>query len=160
MKVLFFLILFFISYIGHTQCYELVDHSLENIGDIPYAMVDKFVFDVKSGKSVIIKIRNVEYKSKLGFLLLSNNLGDTIDVSLLTLNRKVLTRKRITNSDYFLRYEPFRKSENYFLSIQTKTLLDSNKRVLSGCLAVVVLERVKKKAFVPLQKIKWEIQKN
>ena len=160
MKILFTFILFLVTHLSNSQCFEKLNARLDSIDDIPYVMEEKFVFDVKSGKLLFIKVKNVFYKTKLGFIFQSHNLGDTLDVTLMTLNKKILTRKKITNNDYFLRYEPFRKSENYFLSVQTKTQLDSNKRVIEGCLGVVIVERVSKKAFKSVQNIKWEVQKN
>lgn len=155
MRFIFFILLIFLPNLVKSQCYELLDQRLNNIGDIPYVMVEKFVFDLTSGKTKTIKINNVAYKTKLGFIFQSKNVGDTLDVSLLTLNRKVLTRKKLTKSDDFLRYEPFRKSEYYFLIIQTKPVLDSLNKPLSGCFGLAVVERVKKKTFKKLQKIEW-----
>jgi hypothetical protein len=157
MRIVFFFILFFTCLVGQSQCYELLENRLEQTGEIPYSMVDKLVLDVKSGRTISIKVRNVEYKTKLGFIFQSTNIGDTLDVSLITLNRKVLARKKITKDDDFLRYDPFRKSENYFLIVETKAVIDtSNKKPLTGCLGIAVLERVKRKALKKVQKIEWK----
>lgn len=156
MKIFLTVLLFFVCRLSNAQCYELLDNRLKNIEDIPYSLVEKFVIDINSGKMVSIKVKNVEYKKKLGFIFQSKNLGDTLDVTLITLNRKVLAKKKITKIDDFLHYDPFRKSENYFLLIQTSTVLDtSNKKPLTGCLGLVVLERVKYKAFKKVQRIDW-----
>lgn len=157
MRIVFFFIFFFISFLGKTQCYESLSNRLENIENIPYAMVEKFFLDVKSGSSVSVKVQNVLYKTKLGFIINSVNLGDTLDVTLITLNRKVLARKKITKDDDFLRHDPFRKSENYFLIIQTSPIIDtSNHKPIYGCIGIAVLERVKKKALKKVQKIDWK----
>ena len=58
------------------------------------------------------------------------DLGDTLKVSLITLNRHVLTKKLITKDDYMLRYQPMKKTENYFLMIETKQVLDEEKRAI------------------------------
>lgn len=155
MKALFTLILFFLTLTTKSQCYELLNKRLENVGDIPYVMVENFVLDVKTGQTIGVKIRNVAYKTKLGFIFSSHELGDTLDIGLYTLNRKLLTSKKITKDDYFLRYDPFRKSENYFLFIKTPLRLDSTKKAVVGCIGISVVERVKKKAFKKLQKIEW-----
>jgi hypothetical protein len=155
MRLILSILFLFIFSSVKSQCYELLDNRLDNIGDIPYVMVEKFVFDLTPGKTKIVKIKNVAYKTKLGFIFRSYNVGDTMDVSLLTLNRKVLTRRKLTNTDYFLRYEPFRKSEYYFLVIETKPKLDSLNKPVTGCVGLAVVERVKKKTFKKLQKIEW-----
>lgn len=160
MKLVLTFLLFFITFISKSQCYELINNRLNSIDDIPYALVERFVIESKSGKQINIKVKNVEYKTKLGFIIKSHNLGDTLDVSLITLNRKVLTQKKITNTDDFLRYEPFRKSDNYFIIIKTKAIIDSTRKPIDGCLGVIILERVKKKTFSKVQKIEWIPQKN
>ena len=160
MKLVLTFLLFFISFISKSQCYELIDNRLNSIDDIPYALVERFVIESKSGKQISVKVKNVEYKTKLGFIIKSNNLGDTLDVTLMTLNKKVLAKKKITSTDDFLRHEPFRKSENYFMIIQTKALIDSTKQPVYGCLGIIILERVKKKTFSKVQKIEWIPQKN
>ncbi len=159
MKKFILTILFsFIFNLAHTQCYELLANKLDSIDIIPYTLVDKFVYGFQSGKTISVKLSNVRYKQKLGFIFQSKDLGDTIDVYLMTLNRKLLASKTITNQDYFLRYDPFKKSENYFLIISTKQRLDSSKRPIKGCLGLVILERVKSKTFSKVQKIKWKIE--
>lgn len=156
MRIVFFLIFFFITVLGKTQCFELLSNRLEKIEEIPYSMVEKFFLDVKSGSLVSVKVQNVLYKTKLGFIFQSENLGDTLDVTLMTLNRKILTRKKITKDDDFLRHDPFRKSENYFLLIQTNAIIDTtNKKPIYGCMGIAVLERVKRKALKKVQKIDW-----
>jgi hypothetical protein len=142
------------------DCYELIEKKLNSLDEIPYSMVDKFVFDIKSGKTISIRLDDVKYKTKLGFIFQSKDLGDTLHVYLLTLNKKILVSKKVTNDDYFLRYDPFRKSEDYFLVIQTKEKLDADSIAMTGCLGLVIVERVKKKGFRPMQKIRWEFEKN
>lgn len=158
MRIILTLFVFLITLASKGQCYELLNKRLENIGDIPYVMVENFVLDVKTGQTIGVKIRNVAYKTKLGFIFDSYELGDTLDIGLYTLNRKLLTSKKITKDDYFLRYDPFRKSENYFLIIKTPLRLDSTKRPIVGCVGISVVERVKRKAFKKLQKIEWGVE--
>jgi len=125
---------------------------------IPYGLREKSVYNIPSGKTISLKIRDVKYKSKFAFLFQWHDLGDTMDVTLITLNWKVLARKTITKDDYILRYEPFKKSENYFLIVTTKVKLDSNKKPLTGCLGMAVLERLVKRPFKQIQKIGWKVE--
>ena len=159
MKKLILTILFsFIFNLAHSQCFELLYNKLDSIDIIPYSLVDKFVYGIQSGRTISIKLSDVKYKHKFGFIFQSKDLGDTIDVYLLTLNRKLLAHKVITNGDYFLRCEPVKKSENYFLIISTKQKLGTDKRPITGCLGLIILERVRSKTFGKVQKIKWKIE--
>jgi hypothetical protein len=158
-KSIFFILAFIFCQSSFGQCHESLYKKLENIEEIPYVMVDKFVFDIKTGSTLAIKIDDVAYKTKLGFIFDSPNITDTLYVKLMTLNRKVLTSKKVTPNDYFLRHEPFRKSEYYFLLVETKKTFDSDNAPVTGCLGIAVLERVKKKAFKKLQKIEWVTEK-
>ena len=119
-------------------------------------MTDVFVYNVPSRESVSIKIRGGKYKSKLGFIFQFDNLGDTLYVYLYTLNRKLLTSKIVTNDDCFLRYEPFIKSENYFLIIHMQKQPAADKQKTAGCLGLAVVERVKRKGLKKVQKITWK----
>ena len=156
MKLLFTIIFCFIFNLAHSQCYELLSNKLDSMDIIPYGLREKSVYNIPSGKTISLKIRDVKYKSKFAFLFQWHDLGDTMDVTLITLNWKVLARKTITKDDYILRYEPFKKSENYFLIVTTKVKLDSNKKPLTGCLGMAVLERLTKRPFKQIQKIDWK----
>ena len=160
MRSIFIFFFFFLTHTLFGQCHQLLSDRLYSISDIPYLLVENFVFDVKTGETVAVKIKNVAYKTKLGFIFETHDVGDTLKVSLITLNRKVLASKIITKNDYFFRYEPFRKSDNYFLIIKSKPILDEYNKPKNGCIGIAVVERVKKKAFKKLQKIEWGSQKN
>jgi len=129
---------------------------LDSIENIPYGLHEKSVYDVPSGKTINLKISHVEYKSKFAFLFQWHDLGDTMYVTLMTLNKKILVRKTITKNDCILRYEPFRKSENYFLIVTTEVKLDEYQKPLTGCLGVAILERLTKRPFKKIQKIEWK----
>ena len=122
MKTFLTIVFFLIFGTAHSQCYELLSNKIDSMELIPYYLHDKLVDEVESGKTIVVTIRGVGYKSKRFFLFQQNDLGDTLDVSLVTLNKKVLARKYITKNDYILRCDPFRKSGNYFLIITTKHL--------------------------------------
>jgi len=129
---------------------------LEDLENIPYSLVDKIVYDVESGKTYSVKISNVQFKTKLGFLIQTYGIDDSIDVTLTTLNRKVLSRKIIKNDDCILRYEPFKKSENYFLLIK----IPFSKEKQKGCLGLLIMERITKRPFSKVQKIKWKFEES
>jgi hypothetical protein len=133
---------------------------MDTIKNIPYGLHEKSVYDVPSGKTINLKISHVEYKSKFAFLFQWHDLGDTMYVTLMTLNKKILARKTITKNDCILRYEPFRKSENYFLIVTTGVKLDEDKKPLTGCLGMLILERLTKRPFKKIQKIDWKIENN
>jgi hypothetical protein len=156
MKLLFTIIFSFIFNLAHSQCYELLSNKLDSTENVPYGLYEKSTYNIPSGKTISLKVRNVKYKSKLAFLFQWSDLGDTIDVSLITLNWKVLARKTLTKNDCILRYEPFKKSENYYLIVTTKVKLDSNKKPLTGCLGMAILERLTKRPFKQIQKIDWK----
>ena len=160
MKILFTFILLFVTHLSNSQCFELLSNKLDSIGNVPYGLHGKGVYSIPSGKTISLKISDVKYKSKLAFLFQWCDLGDTIDVSLITLNWKVLARKNITKNDCILRYEPFKKSENYYLIVTTKVKIDSNKKPLTGCLGMAILERLTKRPFKQIQKIDWKIEDN
>jgi len=154
----FFFIFIFLSItqVVKSQCHNLLSQKLDSIDMIPYVMYDKAVFSVKSGITSYVKLSDVSYKTKLAFLIQSQDLGDTLKVSLITLNRQVLAKKLITRDDYILRYQPMKKTENYFLMIETKLVLDDEKKPIKGCYAIAILERVSKKPFKSIQKIEWK----
>jgi len=154
MKFILFVLFFLISDLVQSQCFDILSKRLENLETIPYSLVDKRVYDIESGKTYSVKISNVQFKTKLGFLIQTNGVTDSIDVTLTTLNRKVLARKIIKNDDCILRYEPFKKSENYFLLIKVPSSKDKQK----GCLGLLILERVTKKPFKRIQKIRWKFE--
>ena len=156
MRVFLFLILFLVTNTLYSQCFELLSNKLDSIDIIPYALYDRVVYDVESGKSFYVKISDVSYKTKLAFLFQSENLGDSLDVSLITLNWKVLTKKIITKDDFILRYEPVKKSENYYLMIKSKPILNEIGKPISGCVGIAILERVTRKPFKSIQKIEWK----
>ena len=116
------------------------------------------MYNIQSGKSISLKIYDVKYKSKLVFLFQWCDLGDTIDVTLITLNWKVLAKKTLTKNDYILRYDPFKKSEDYYLIVTTRVKLDDNKKPLTGCLGMAILERLTKRPFKQIQKIDWKVE--
>jgi hypothetical protein len=156
MRVFLFLTLFLITNTLYSQCFELLSNKLDSIDIIPYALYDRVVYDVESGKSFYVKISDVSYKTKLAFLFQSENLGDSLDVSLITLNWKVLAKKIITKDDFILRYEPVKKSENYYLMIKSKPILNDIGKPISGCVGIAILERVTRKPFRSIQKIEWK----
>ena len=156
MRVFLFLILFFISNISFSQCFELLSVKLDSTENVPYGLHEKAVYSIPSGKTISLKVNDVKYKSKLAFLFQWCDLGDTIDVSLITLNWKILAKKTLTKNDCILRYEPFKKSENYFLIVTTRVKLDDNKKPLTGCLGMAILERLTKRPFKQIQKIEWK----
>jgi len=156
MRVFLFLTLFLITNTLYSQCFELLSKRLDSIENIPYGLHEKSVYDVPSGKTINLKISHVEYKSKFAFLFQWHDLGDTMYVTLMTLNKKILVRKTITKNDCILRYEPFRKSENYFLIVTTEVKLDEYQKPLTGCLGVAILERLTKRPFKKIQKIEWK----
>jgi len=153
MRIYLFIICFFTLHPTFSQCHDLLSTKLENIEMIPYALYDKVVFQMKPGQTSYVKLNNVSYKTKLAFLFQSKDLGDTMRVSLITLNRKLLATKLITNDDCILRYQPVRKTENYFLKIESKSNSDS---INIGCCGIAILERVIKKPFKSIQKIDWK----
>jgi len=158
MRVFLILILFFISNISFSQyeCYNLLSKKLNNLDILPYVLYNKIVYENTSGKTFYIKLDDLAFRTKLIFILQSNNLGDSLDVSLVTLNNKILNRKIITNKDCTLRCDPLKKTENYFLIVKSKPVLDEFKRPISGCLGIAILERVKRKPFKKIQKIEWK----
>jgi hypothetical protein len=156
MRVFLLLFFLFISNLSFSQCFQLLANKLDSVEILPYILYDKLMYDVKSGKSFYVKISDVSYKTKLAFLFQSENLGDSLDVSLITLNWKVLSKKIITKDDFILRYEPMKKSENYFLVIKSKPILNDVGKPISGCLGIAILERVTKKPFKSIQKIEWK----
>lgn len=159
MKKLILTILFsFIFNLVHSQCYELLSNKLDSSKNLPYGLYEKSVYNIPSGKTFRLKVDNVKYKSKLVFLFQWNDLGDTIDVSLITLNWKVLAKKTLTKNDYILRYDPFKKSEDYYLIVTTRVKLDDNKKPLTGCLGMAILERLTKRPFKKIQKIDWKVE--
>ena len=156
MKLLFTILFCLFFGTAHSQCFELLSKKLDSTENVPYGLYEKSTYNIQSGKTISLKVRNVKYKSKLAFLFQWTDLGDTIDVSLITLNWKVLARKTLTKNDCILRYEPFKKSENYYLIVTTKVKLDSNKKPLTGCLGMAILERLTKRPFKAIQKIEWK----
>ena len=138
----------------YSQCFDILSKKLENLETIPYSLVDKKVYEVESGKSYIIKVSDVKFKTKLIFLIQTHGIVDSIDVTLTTLNWKILARKTINNDDCILRNEPFKKSENYFLLIKIPPSKDKKK----GCLGLLILKRETKRAFEKIQKIKWKFK--
>lgn len=156
MRVFLFLILFSISNISYSQCFELLSEKLNNLDILPYVLYNKIVYESTSGKTFYIKLDDLAFRTKLIFILQSNNLGDSLDVSLVTLNNKILNSKIITKQDCTLRCDPLNKTENYFLIVKSKPVLDEFKRPISGCLGIAILERVKKRPFKKIQKIDWK----
>lgn len=155
-----FLTIVFCLFFGtaHSQCFELLSNKIDSMEIIPYYLHDKLVDEVESGNTVVITISDVEYKSKRFFLFQQSDLGDTLDVALMTLNKKVLARKYITKDDYILRCDPFWKSGNYFLVITTKKKLDDINKPVIGCLGIAILERLTKRPFKKIQKIDWKVR--
>jgi len=154
--ILFLLLLLLLPKSGSSQCFDLLEKKLKTIGKIPYEMEERYVWNVPSRNSISIKIKDGKYKSKLGFIFQFDNLGDTLYVYLYTLNRKLLAYKEVTNEDCFFRYEPFVKSENYFLIVHMQKQPDAVKEKTSGCLGLAVVERVKRKGLKKVQKIEWK----
>lgn len=158
MKIFLSIVFFLIFGTANSQCYELLSNKIDSMEIIPYYLHDKLVDEVESGKTIVVTIRDVEYKSKRFFLFQQNDLGDTLDVALMTLNKKVLARKYITKDDYILRCDPFWKSGNYFLVITTKKKLDDINKPVMGCLGIAILERLTKRPFKKIQKIEWKVE--
>lgn len=153
-----FLSIVFCLFFGkaNSQCFELLSNKIDSMEIIPYYLIDKLEYTVESGKTIVVTVSSVEYKSKLFFLFQQSDLGDTLDVSLMTLNKKVLARKYITKDDYILRCDPFWKSGNYFLLVTTKKKLDDTNQPVIGCLGIAVLERLTKRPFKKIQRIDWK----
>jgi hypothetical protein len=156
MRVLFLILFLLITSATFSQCNKPISKKIKNLGDIPYVMVNRDIYESKSGEIIYIKISDVYFKSKLKFIFQSNNLGDTLDVSMVAINRRVLVRKKITNEDCEINYQPFPNSGYYFFVIQTKKVLDEENRPIKGCVGLITLERVTKKGFRKLQKVKWK----
>ena len=157
MKAILTLLFCFVFGIAHSQCFELLSNKLDSTKNMPYGLYLKSEYTVSAGKTVSIKISDVKYKSKLAFLFQwSSDLGDTVDVVLMTLNWKRLAKKTMTKNDCILRYEPFKKSENYFLIVTIPERLDNNKKPVTSCLGLAVLERLTKRPFKQIQKIEWK----
>ena len=157
MKIFLSIVFCLIFGTAHSQCFELLSNKIDSMEIIPYYLIDKLEYTVESGKTIVVTVSSVEYKSKLFFLFQQSDLGDTLDVSLMTLNKKVLARKYITKDDYILRCDPFWKSGNYFLLITTKKKLDDTNQPVIGCLGIAVLERLTKRPFKKIQRIDWKI---
>lgn len=151
LRVIVTIFAFLTNFEIRSQCFELLYKRIDSLESLPYSLVDKVVRNVESGKTYTLMIPNVAYKTKLGFIFQTYGVSDTIDVILSTLNRKVLEKKTITNGDCILRHDPFMRSENYFLIMKTK----KSNVPLRGCVGILILERVKKKAFRKLQRIEW-----
>ncbi len=156
MRVLLVILCLLVSRASFSQCEDLISKKIKNFGDIPYGMINRDVYKSKSGEVVYITIPDVYYKSKLRFVFQSQNFGDTLDVSLVAINRRTLVRKKITNDDCVINYEPFNKSGHYFFVIQTKKVLDDEGKPIWGCVGLITLERVTRKPFRKLQKIEWK----
>jgi hypothetical protein len=158
MKAALTLILILLVGQSQSQCFELLSKRLDSVSEmqIPYGLHEKAVYGVQTGRTVSLKIRNVKYRSKFAFVFQWHRLGDTVNVALVTLNWKTLARKTLTLHDCILRYEPFKKSENYFLIVTTRPRLDESKRPVTGCLGLAVLERLTKRPFKPVQRIVWK----
>jgi len=154
MKFCLFSLLFLISNLVCGQCFDILSTKLDNLEVIPYSLVDKRVYDVESGKTYTVKISDVQFKTKLAFLIQTHGIADSIDVTLITLNWKVLSRKIVKNGDCILRCDPFKKSENYFLLIK----IPPTKEVQKGCLGLLILKRETKRAFKKVQKIEWKFE--
>ena len=160
MKAILTLLFCFVFGIAHSQCFELLSSKLDSTENMPYGLHEKSVYSVQAGKTISLKISDVKYKSKLAFLFQWSDLGDTVDVTLITLNWKRLAKKTMTRNDCILRYEPFKKSENYFLIVTTRAPLDNNTQPITGCLGLAVLERLTKRPFKQIQKIEWKVGDN
>ena len=156
MRVLFLIVFLLVHYASFSECEKLISNKLKSLGDIPYRKFNKEFFEVKSGDVFNIKLTDVFFKAKHKFLFQSENLGDTLDISLVGINRRILFRKKITNDDCIIDYEPFIKSGNYFFVIQTKKVLDEDSKPIMGCLGLVTFERITYKNFRKLQRIKWK----
>jgi len=156
MKFVLTLILIFLFGPCRAQCFELLSKRLDSVSEMPYGLHEKTVYYVQAGKSVSLKISDVKYKSKLAFVFQWHDLGDTIDVALMTLNWKTLAKKTMTKTDCILRYEPFKKSENYFLIVTTREKLNPDRQPITGCLGLAILERLTRRPFKPIQRIEWK----
>lgn len=156
MRVFLLTLFLFISNLSFSQCFQLLSDKLDSMEILPYILYDKVVSHVKSGTVTYIRLNDVSYKTKLAFVFQSEDLGDTLKVKLITLNRKVLSKKNITKDDCIFRYEPMKKTENYFLMIETKPVLNEDNKAIMGCYGIAILERVTKKPFKSLQKIEWK----
>ena len=64
MKLLFTIIFSFIFNLAHSQCYELLSNKLDSTENLPYGLREKSVYNIPSGKTISLKIRDVKYKSK------------------------------------------------------------------------------------------------
>jgi hypothetical protein len=156
MRVLWVLLFIFITNMSFGQCLNLLASKLDSMDIIPYVLNDKITKEVKSGQTSYVKLDDVAFKTKLSFLIQSSDLGDTLTVSFITLNRYILAQKKITNQDCILRYEPLKNTQNYFLKIETKPVLDEFKKPITGCYSIAVLERVTRLPFRTIQNIEWK----
>lgn len=154
MKFLFVFIFLIISEFCKSQCFSQLSSELDKLEKIPYSLMDKRVYDIESGKTYCIKLSRIPYRTKLGFLIQTDGVSDSIDVTLTTLNRKILAKKLITNKDCILRHEPFKKTENYFLLIK----IHFSKEKQKGCLGLLILERITKRPLGRVQKIRWKFE--
>jgi hypothetical protein len=156
MRVLFLIIFLLVHYASFSQCDVLIRKKSKNLGDIPYVITKKEVYKTKSGQTVNITLSDIFFKAKHRFIFQSENLGDTLDVSLVAINRRTLLQKKITNDDCIIDYEPFIKSGHYFFVIKTKKVLNDENKPIEGCVGMIMLERVTRKNLRKLQRIKWE----
>ena len=155
MKLVLTLLLLLILNSANAQCFELLTNKLDSIQSKPYALVKKLEYQIESGKTLIVFLQNVEYRTKFTFLIQQSGLNDTLSVSLLTINRQVLNKKVLTREDPILRCNTLKKSGDYFLLITTKERVDEFNKPLWGCLGIVVLERRTSTRFRRLHSLKW-----
>lgn len=158
MKFALTLLLFLLINIAHAQCYELLKKTLDSTKKTQLGLVEKLELHLQSGKTTVISLRGVKHKSRYTLLFQEENLTDSIDVTLLTINRKTINRKIITKSDHILRCRSFLKSGKYFLVITTRKKIDQFGKPLEGCLGIAILERVRNTSFRKPYRIKWVVE--
>lgn len=138
-RYFFFIIFFIITIVSKSQdsCYLLKKNNYKEIKKISYPLSDKLNLKIPVNTSVYIKIREVSYKEKLLFVFYFYNLGDTIEVKLVTLNRILITSKKITKKDNIFKTPPFKKSGTYFLFVKTYRLKNNDEDIL-GCVNLFI----------------------
>ena len=146
----FLLLLLFIPQLLFSQCDNSIMGKLEDMETIPYLLIDKGAVEVEPGKSFTLPIRTEKQYTKYKFIFILEGLLNPVYVSIITLNRKVLIEKKITNTDNSIDII-FKKTEKYFIIINTK--VEEKSEDSSRCIGVVTLMRVSRRKY---QRIKWK----
>jgi hypothetical protein len=127
------------------QCKDIA-RNLEKLERIPYLLIDKTIYEIKS--DCYIKIKGLRGNKKARLVFIMEGFKNPIEVTMLTLNRHKLVKKTITKEDNTLSVIP-KKSETYYLLID----INEDPRAGNKCIGLAILERTNQKRF---QKIIWE----